>query len=81
MTTSAQIFFNQPLISMNLYQHAKIFQHFALEILDLKFPQSDWLRELSPISQEPEFLQKSTFIIDQIEKKLITKFSYIFKEP
>ena len=65
------IFFNQLLISMNLYENAK-HQAFSLfcsrDIVDLKILQSGWLRAFWPISQEPDFSQvqdlcKNTAII------------------
>ena len=55
-----QIFFNQLLISINLYQHVKN-QAFSLlrsgDIVNLKILQSDWLRAFWPVSQETDFFQ------------------------
>ena len=55
-----QIFFNQLLISINLYQHAKNQAFSSLcsgDIVNLKILQSDWSRAFWPISQEPDFSQ------------------------
>ena len=52
------IVFDQRLISMNLYHHAKIqaFSSFSSrDTVDLKILQSDWLKAFWPISQEPDF--------------------------
>ena len=59
--------------------------------VNLKILQADWPRAFWPITQEPDFSQvwdvcKNTavninFIVDQIHKKLITKFSNKFKKP
>ena len=35
-------------------QKIRLFYHFAIEIFDLKIPQSDWPRPFWAISQEPE---------------------------
>ena len=54
MTTLTLIFFNQLLIAMNLYQHAKNqpFSSFcSRDTVDLKIQQSDWPRVVWPISQ------------------------------
>ena len=82
------IFFNQFLISMNFYQQGKnqpLSSFYSRNIFDLKILQSDWLRAFWAIYQELEFSQiwdlskhrviNINFIIDQIEKKLITKFA------
>ena len=60
MTMPAPIFFNQLVISMNLYQHAKsqFFSSFYFrDLFDLKVLQSDWPRVFWAISQEPELFQ------------------------
>ena len=52
--------FNQLLIFVNLYQHAKNEAVSSIcfgEIVDLKILQSDWLREFWPISQEQDLSQ------------------------
>ena len=80
MTTPIPIFFDQLLISMNLYQHSKnqAFSSFrSRDIIYLKILQSDWPKTFWHISQEPDFskifpsiLQLiQTSIIDQIKKK------------
>ena len=56
----APVFFDQLLISMNLYQHAKnqAFSPFSpRDTVDLKILQSDWSQAFWPISQEPDFSQ------------------------
>ena len=93
MSRHTPIFFNQILISMNLNQHAKnkAFSSFcSIDIVDLRILQSDWLE---PIFQEPDFSQTCDFpkytaininfhcTVYQIQKELISKFSYTFKEP
>ena len=75
---------------MNFYQYAKnqaTSSIFSLDIIDLKILQFDWLRALIPISQEPDYgvsagIQKiiETFILEQIQKKLMTKFFNKFKK-
>ena len=88
-----QIFFNQLLISMHLYQNTK-YQNFSSfssgDIIDLKIHLigqehfDSHLRNQNFVKHEMcvslEQLIK-TFIIDQFEIKLMTKFSYRFKEP
>ena len=57
-TPPTPIFFNQLLISMNLYHHTKTeacFSFCSRNIADLKILPSDWPREFWSISQEPEF--------------------------
>ena len=52
--------FNQLLISMNMYQHAKnhaISSFCCKDLIDLKILQSDWLRTFWFISQETDFSQ------------------------
>ena len=52
--------FNQLLLFVNLYQHAKNEAVSSIcygEMLDLKILQSEWLRALWPISQEQHFSQ------------------------
>ena len=80
---------------MNLHQYAKnqTFSSFCSgDIVSLKILQSDWSTAFWPISQEPHFFQvwdlyKNTaniiknFFIDQIQKKLMAKFSNKFKKP
>ena len=54
MTTPTPIFFNQLLISMNLYEHAKnqpVSSYCSREIVDLKILQYDWPRAFWSISQ------------------------------
>ena len=54
------IFFNQLLISINLYQHANNQAFSSLcsgVIVNLKILQSDWLRAFWPVSQELDFSQ------------------------
>ena len=54
------IFFNQLLISMNLYRHAKnqVFSSLcSRDIDDLKFLYCDWLSAFWPISPKPDFSQ------------------------
>ena len=80
------IFLDQILISMKLLQYAK-----KSGFLIIFFKRYSWLNEFCPSSQEPEFSQiwdlpkhipiNINFHIDQIEKKVITKFSCKFKEP
>ena len=81
-----KILFYQLLIFVNLYQHAKnqAFSSFCWrDIVNLKILQYEW-----PISQIlPKYgicariQQKYSFIIDQIHKKLMTKFSNKFTKP
>ena len=77
--------FNQLLIFINLYQHAKnqlISTLCSGDIFDSNILQSDWPRAFWPISQEPDFPQiwdlcrniANNFIIDQIQEKLTIKF-------
>ena len=92
MTMHTQIFFNQLLISMYLYQNTKNqnFSSFSSrDIIDLKIHLigqdhfDSHLRNQNFVKHEIcVSLQQliKTFIIDQIEIKLMTKFSYIFKE-
>ena len=61
---SIPIFFNQLLISMNLYQRAKnqAFPSFCSRyIVDLEILQSDWPSAFWPISKEPDFSQICDF--------------------
>ena len=61
LTTTKQKIFDQLLIFVNLYQHAKneaVSLISSGRIIDLKILQSDWLRAFWPISQEKVF-QKS----------------------
>ena len=54
------IFFNELLISMNLYQHTKnqaFSSFFSGDIVNLKILQSDWPRAFWLKSQEPDFSQ------------------------
>ena len=56
--------FNQLLIFMNFYQHAKnqaISSFCVGDIADLKILQSDWQRALPPKSQEPDFPKYGIF--------------------
>ena len=60
MTMLTLIFFNQLLILMNLYQHAKnqaFSSFYPRDIFDLKILQSDWPGAFWAISQESEFSQ------------------------
>ena len=59
MTMPIQIFFNQFLVLMNMYQHAKnqAFSIYFRDIFDLKILQSDSPRAFWAISQELEFSQ------------------------
>ena len=79
---------------MNLHQHAKnqAFSSFcSRDIVDLKILQSDWLNAFWPISHEPDFSQVGdlcnniainiNFFTDQIQRKVMTKFSNKFKKP
>ena len=91
-TTPNPIFFNQLLISINLYQHVKkqTFSSFcSRNVIDLQF---DWLRAFWLISQEQDFPEKygicariqqliQTFFIDQTQKKIMASFSNRFKKP
>ena len=55
-----QKLFNQLVIFVNLYQHAKneaVSSICSGEMLDLKILQSEWLRALWPICQEQNFSQ------------------------
>ena len=89
------IFFNQHLISMNLYQHEKnqtsvsICFRYVVYLSD-EILQSDWPRAFWPISQEPDFCQIWDFCKNTANKinfhyrpksEIITKFSSKFKEP
>ena len=52
--------FNQPLLFVNLYQNGKYETVTSIcpeEMLDLKIPQSEWLRTFCPISEEQIFSQ------------------------
>ena len=52
--------FNQLLIFVNLYQHAKnetVASIYSRKIIDLKYLQSHWLTAFWPISQEQDFSQ------------------------
>ena len=52
--------FNQLLTFVNLYQHIKneaVSSICSGEMLDLKIPQSEWLRAFWPVSQEQSFSQ------------------------
>ena len=85
----------QLLIFVNLYQHAKneaVSSICSGEIVDLKILQSDWLRAFWPISKEQNFHQQQRccagtkkiikiFIIEQIQRKLISNFFFKFKKP
>ena len=51
-----QSIFNFDEFCINI-QKVKLFHHFALEIFDLKIPQSDWSRAFRFIYQETEFLE------------------------
>ena len=60
MTIPNSIFFNQLLVSMNLYQHAKnqTFSSFCpRDIVALNILQSDWPKTFCPVPQEPEVSQ------------------------
>ena len=60
LATPHQKLFNQLLIFVNFYQHAKneaVSSIFSREILDLKILQSEWLRAFWAISQEQYFSQ------------------------
>ena len=89
------IFFNQLLISMNLYQHGKnqtsvsICFRYVVDLSD-EILQSDWPRAFWPISQEPDFCQIWDFCKNTAndinfhyrpKSETITKFSNKFKEP
>ena len=86
LTTPTPIFFNQLLVSMNLYQDVKnkTFSSFcSRDMVDLKIWQCDWLRAFWQISQEPNISQvwglchntanNVIFFINHIQNKLITK--------
>ena len=87
------IFFNQHFVFINLYQHAKkyAFSSCSGDIVNLKTLQSDWVRAFWPICQEPDFPKYgissrikqiiSTSFKDQIQKKLMTKFSNKSPKP
>ena len=73
---------------MNLHQYAK--NHFSSfcsrDIVNLKVLQSDWLRAFWPISQKLGICARihlilKNFFIEQIQKKLMAKFSNKFKTP
>ena len=52
--------FNQLLIFVNLYQHAKneaVASIYSRELIDLKILQSHWLTAFWPISEEQDFSQ------------------------
>ena len=52
--------FNHLLSFVNFYQHAKneaVSSIYSGEIVDLKIPQSEWLKASWPISQEQHFSQ------------------------
>ena len=52
--------FNQLLIFVNLYQHAKneaVASIYSRELIDLKILQSHWLTAFSPIFKEQDFSQ------------------------
>ena len=56
-----QKLFNQLLIFVDLYQHAKneaVSSIFSGDMLDLKILQAEWLKEFWAISQEQYFSQK-----------------------
>ena len=94
LTTLTSIFFDQLLISVNLYQHAKnqAFSSFcSWDTVDLKILRSDWLRAFWPICQEPDFSQvwdlcqntavNINFLYKPNSEKLMTKFSNKFIKP
>ena len=87
LTMPTTFFFNQLLISINLYQHAKTQAFSSLrsrDIINSKILQSDWLRWFWPISPEPDFSQvwdlcKNTannmsFLYRPTSEKLMSKF-------
>ena len=58
LTILNQKFFDQLLIFMNLYKHAKNYAVSSIcfrEMVDLKILESDWLIPFLPISQEQDF--------------------------
>ena len=58
LTMPIQKLFDQLLIYVNLYQHAKnqaILFIFSGDMIDCKILQSDWLKTFLPISQEQKF--------------------------
>ena len=60
-----QNIFNQLLIFVNLYQHAKneaVSQIGSEQIIDLKILQTDWLRAFWPIPQEQDFFPNIGFV-------------------
>ena len=60
LTMPHQKLFNQLLIFVNLYQHAKneaVSYICSEEMLHLKISQSEWLQAFWPISQEQHFSQ------------------------
>ena len=60
VATPTQIFFNQLLISINLYKYAKnqaFSSFYSRDIVDAKTLQSDWPGAFWPISQELDFSQ------------------------
>ena len=60
LTMPNQKVFNQLLLFLNFYQHAKneaVWSICSREIVDLKTLQSDWLRAFWPISQKKGFFQ------------------------
>ena len=79
MTMPKQKLFDELLIFVNLYQHAKniILLICSEKIVDLKILQSNWLTELLPISQEQDFSQYSVCPVKQqtIKYSLWNKFS------
>ena len=80
MKTPISIFFNNLLISVNLYQHAKnqTFSSFcSRDIVDLKILQSDWPKTFWHISQEPNLFQDKVPLQIKLRKK-ITTFSDTF---
>ena len=59
-----QTIFDQLLIFVNLYQHAKneaVSSIGSGQIIDLKILQSDWLRAFWPIPQEQDFFPNIGF--------------------
>ena len=65
LTMPNQKIFDQLLVFVNLYQHAKnetVSSICSREIVDLKILQSDWQRALWPISPEQDFSQYIGFV-------------------
>ena len=86
-----QKIFYQLLIFVALYQHAKNYTISSIcsgEMVGLKILKSDWQRPFWPVQKQvfPKYricarTQQIIFIIEQIQRKLLTRFLFRLKKP